>query len=158
VAITICNDEERKELKKLSRKMNFQATTFSLHKKNINKYTEAIQTLEDPLEVISQELQTDKETLQALMEAKRAENMIKYKEDIASRPKNSWFQSQKEKEKIKKGSKGELGKQNDKFESTDMKTEKGSKKNKGAAKDRGQGDKRRENKFLHKREALAAKK
>jgi len=42
VALTICNDEERKEVKKLSRKLNFGVTTFSLNKKHVQKYVELI--------------------------------------------------------------------------------------------------------------------
>ena len=49
VAITICNDEERKDLKKLSRKLNFNATTFSLNKKHVKKYADLIANLDPAL-------------------------------------------------------------------------------------------------------------
>ena len=35
------------------------------------------------------------------MEARRAENMIKYKEEIRNRPKNMWLKTEKEKKVVK---------------------------------------------------------
>ena len=39
----------------------------------------------------------DKELQQGLMEARRAENLIKYREEIQNRPKNVWLKNEKQK-------------------------------------------------------------
>lgn len=49
VAVTFCNDEERKEIKKLSRKLNFGVSTFSIPKKNLLKYEQLIGDLTEPV-------------------------------------------------------------------------------------------------------------
>lgn len=108
VALTICNDEERKEVKKLSRKLNFGVTTFSLNKKHVQKYVELIQNVEQAAQEIEEEMAEDKEALKAHIEAQKAENMIKFKKDIEARPKKEWFQSKKQKTELKVNSKGDL--------------------------------------------------
>lgn len=44
VAITLCNEEERKDLKKLSRKMNQNLNTFSIQNKFVEPIYEVIKT------------------------------------------------------------------------------------------------------------------
>lgn len=51
----------------------------------------------------------------ALREAQRAENMIKYKDEIKSRPKSEWIHNKEQKQEIKKQSKKELSSIKDKF-------------------------------------------
>jgi len=91
VAITICNDEERKELKKLSRKLNFHVSTFTVQKKISDVYAEKIEQLEEAVKEVLADERTDKELERADREARRAENLIKYKEEIQNRPKKQWF-------------------------------------------------------------------
>jgi uncharacterized membrane protein len=50
----------------------------------------------------------DKELQKAMMEARRAENMIKYREEIENRPKRVWLKNEKQKKDIKYKSKEEL--------------------------------------------------
>lgn len=95
VALTICNDEERKEVKKLSRKLNFGVTTFSLNKKHLNKYVDLIQSVEEAAQQIQEQVLEDKEAFKAHVEAVKAENLIRFKKEIQSRPKQEWFQSKK---------------------------------------------------------------
>lgn len=44
----------------------------------------------------------------AFREAKRADNMIKYKDEIKSRPKSEWIHNKEQKQEIKKQSKKDL--------------------------------------------------
>jgi len=46
------------------------------------------------------ELTQDREVLEAYKEAQRAENLIKYKADIMSRPKAEWHSSKKQKKEL----------------------------------------------------------
>ena len=53
---------------------------------------------------------------EAYKEADRAENMIKYRAEIQSKPKTNWIMSKKKKHEVKKGSKEDLKKISKKFE------------------------------------------
>lgn len=50
----------------------------------------------------------DKEIERAYKEASRAENIVKYRDEIMSRPKNEWHKSLKEKKDLRKESKRDL--------------------------------------------------
>ena len=59
----------------------------------------------------------DKEVTKGIMEAQRAENLIKHREEIMNRPKKQWTKSDKQKKDIKEKSKKELGDIKQKFDS-----------------------------------------
>jgi len=106
VAITLCNDEERKEIKKLLRKLNQNMNTFTLaHKSVLFEHDRLCNKLDTILHEVDVEQKQDKEIEDAYKEAERAENMIKYKAEIESRPKTNWIMSKKKKHEVKKGSK-----------------------------------------------------
>ena len=50
----------------------------------------------------------DREIERAYKEAARAENMVKYRDEIMSRPKNEWHKTFKEKKDLRKESKRDL--------------------------------------------------
>lgn len=102
VAVTLCNDIERTEIKKLTRKLGHQINPYTLNQKQIQKAFEVILGQLDGLvkDLLIEEA-GDKELQQAVMEARRAENMIKYKDEIENRPKNVWLKSEKQKKDIK---------------------------------------------------------
>ena len=118
VAITICNDEERKEIKKVTRKLNQSLQTYTLQNKQVQK---VLDTLVSSLDQIVKEVQVeeanDREMTKALMDTKRAENMIKYKEEIMNRPKKQWLKNDQQKKDIKEKSKSELNEIREKFDS-----------------------------------------
>lgn len=71
----------------------------------------------DPLlREIQLEQMQDREIEWAYKEASRAENMIKYKDDIMSRPKNEWHKSYQEKKDLRKESKKDLKNTGNKFD------------------------------------------
>ena len=65
-------------------------------------------TLDPLLREIQLEQMQDKEIELAYKEAARAENLIKYKDEIMSRPKSEWHQSFKRKKDLRKESKKDL--------------------------------------------------
>lgn len=98
VAVTLCNDEERKDIKKLSRKLNQNLHVYVMQNKLVKEMHEFILNTIDPiLHKIEVELTQDRELENAYKEAQRAENFIKYKADILSRPKATWHNTRKEK-------------------------------------------------------------
>jgi len=54
---------------------------------------------------------------EAMKELERSENMIKYRDEIRSRPKKEWFMGKEKRDDIAKESKGDLQTIKDKFES-----------------------------------------
>ena len=83
VAVTLCNDEERKDIKKLIRKLNQNLTPYMVSPKLVKMMHDLITTKLDPIirEIELEQIQ-DKELEQAYREAQRAENMVKYKDEI----------------------------------------------------------------------------
>jgi ATP-dependent RNA helicase DDX27 len=109
VAVTMCNDEERKDLKKLSRKLNQNLHVYVMQNKIVKEMHEFLQNTIDPiLHTIEVELQQDRELENAYKEAQRAENMIKYKADIMSRPRAEWHNSRKDKLTLQRESRKDL--------------------------------------------------
>jgi len=94
----MCNDEERKDLKKLSRKLNQNLHVYVMQSKIVKEMHDfLLHTIDPLLHTIEVELQQDRELENAYKEAQRAENMIKYKAEIMARPKAEWHNSRKDK-------------------------------------------------------------
>ena len=71
----------------------------------------------DPvLHEIEIELQQDRELLNAYKEAQRAENLIKHREEIRSRPRAEWHSNKKDKLQLKRDSFKDLQNIKQKFE------------------------------------------
>lgn len=87
VAITLCNEQERKDLKKLSRKVNQNVNTFSIQNKFVDDYFDTLkQNFNLVISQVQNEINTENEEKETLRELQRSENMIKFKKDIESRP------------------------------------------------------------------------
>lgn len=89
--------------------MNQNLNTFSIQ----NKFVEPIfakikKDLNQVVTDIQIELENEREMKEAERELKRTENLIKYKDEIKSRPQKEWFQSNKRKETVKKEAKENL--------------------------------------------------
>ncbi|KAI8851033.1 P-loop containing nucleoside triphosphate hydrolase protein [Chytridium lagenaria] len=63
----------------------------------IAKFHEAIKSLESSIKDILEEEKAEKEFQNAEMQVTRAENLIKYEDEIKSRPARTWFQTPQEK-------------------------------------------------------------
>lgn len=100
-AVTLCNDEERKDIKKLLRKLNQKLLPYMVPPKLVKLTHEFIcKTLDPLMREIQLEEQQDKEIERAYKEAQRAENLVKYKSEIMSRPKTEWHKTYKEKKDL----------------------------------------------------------
>lgn len=109
VAVTLCNEEERKDIKKLLRKLNQNVSAYVLSAKQVVETHEFIAKQLDPIiHEMDLEIQADKEIEAAYKEAQRAENLVKYKKDILSRPKSEWHTTKKHANELKKESKKDL--------------------------------------------------
>lgn len=109
VCVTLCNDVERTEIKKLNRKLGHGITPYTIQPKSVQRMFDLIlKQLDHPLKQIQLEEASDKEIQKAMQDARRAENMIRYREEIANRPKNVWLKTERQKKDLKDKSKQEL--------------------------------------------------
>ncbi|KAJ3210698.1 nucleolar DEAD-box protein required for synthesis of 60S ribosomal subunit [Dinochytrium kinnereticum] len=76
----------------------------------IARFQEAIKGLENSIQEIIEEEKAEKDIQQAEMQVARAENMIKYHDEIKSRPARTWFQTEKEKKAAKEPNPADIDK------------------------------------------------
>ena len=67
----------------------------------VDRVNKVLESKKDLIEEIIDEEKHEKEVLAAEMELKKGENMLRYKEEIESRPKRTWFMTEKEKKEDK---------------------------------------------------------
>ncbi|GAV47432.1 hypothetical protein ZYGR_0H02740 [Zygosaccharomyces rouxii] len=67
----------------------------------IEEINKTVESMSDTVKDILDEEKQEKEILQAEMQLKKGENLIKHKQEIESRPKRTWFQTETEKKNSK---------------------------------------------------------
>lgn len=67
----------------------------------VDRVNAILESKKDLIQEIIDEEKHEKEVLAAEMELKKGENLLKYKEEIESRPKRTWFMTEKEKKEDK---------------------------------------------------------
>lgn len=101
VSITLCNEEERKDLKKLSRKLNQAMNTFTVQNKYVDGIFDLIvNKLDEAVKAVQCEVEHAKEMKEAVRDIERSANLIKYKDEIMSRPKKEWFMGQARRKEV----------------------------------------------------------
>ena len=83
------------------------------------------------------ELENERELKEAMREMKRSENLIKYKDEISSRPKKEWFQGKHRREEAANEARQELQTIKNKFEGQLQSEKKRDKKKKSKSKSKG---------------------
>lgn len=73
-----------------------------------DEWAAKVENLESEVDEVLQEEQQEKQLNQAEMQVTRGENLIKHEDEIKSRPKRTWFESEREKRESKKRSRAEL--------------------------------------------------
>lgn len=68
---------------------------------HIEELNKTVESMSDTIKDILDEEKQEKEILQAEMQLKKGENLIKHKQEIESRPKRTWFQTEAEKKDSK---------------------------------------------------------
>ncbi|RDX68557.1 DEAD-box ATP-dependent RNA helicase 28 [Mucuna pruriens] len=77
---------------------------------SILKWSNIIEQMEDQIDEVLQEEREERVLRKAEMEATKAENMIAHREEIFSRPKRTWFVTEKEKKLAAKATKASMDK------------------------------------------------
>ena len=87
VAISICNEDERKELKKLVKKNKDILLKYTLKTKTVEEISAKIDGIKSYLNEVEKQERLEKQYFLATVEMATAENVIKHKDEIMNRPK-----------------------------------------------------------------------
>ncbi|XP_039138830.1 DEAD-box ATP-dependent RNA helicase 28 [Dioscorea cayenensis subsp. rotundata] len=104
-AVTFVTDNDRSLLKAIAKRAGTSLKSRTVAEKSVAKWSQRIEQMEDEISVILEEESVERALRKANMEATKAENMIKHKEEIFSRPKRTWFATEREKNLIAKAAK-----------------------------------------------------
>ncbi|KAF0889955.1 hypothetical protein E2562_034411 [Oryza meyeriana var. granulata] len=104
-AVTFITDDDRSLLKAIVKKAGSQLKSRIVAEKPVAECAKLIEQLEDQISTIIQEEREERILRKAEMEATKAENMIAHKDEIYSRPKRTWFATEKEKKLLAKAAK-----------------------------------------------------
>jgi len=102
IAISICSEEERKELKKIIKKNHDKLLKYGLKMKQVEDLQTKIKEIEQYLTEIEKQEKLEKQYFMANIEMAKAENIVKYKDQIMNRPKRDWKQIAKEERQKKR--------------------------------------------------------
>lgn len=108
-AVTFVTDDDRSLLKAIAKKAGSQLKSRIVAEKPVADCAKLIDQLENQISNIIQEEREEMALRKAEMEATKAENMIAHKDEIYSRPKRTWFATEKEKKLLAKAAKESLG-------------------------------------------------
>ncbi|URE26332.1 hypothetical protein MUK42_36070 [Musa troglodytarum] len=109
-AVTFVTDDDRSLLKAIAKKAGSQLKNRIVAERSVAEWSKLVEQMEDQISTVLQEEREERALRKAEMEATKAENMIMHKEEIFSRPKRTWFATEKEKKALAKAAKASLGK------------------------------------------------
>ncbi|TKY46841.1 DEAD-box ATP-dependent RNA helicase 28 [Spatholobus suberectus] len=107
-AVTFVTDNDRSLLKAIAKRAGSKLKSRIVAEQSILKWSHIIEQMEDQIAEVLQEEREERVLRKAEMEATKAENMIAHKEEIYSRPKRTWFVTEKEKKLAAKACKGTI--------------------------------------------------
>ncbi|KAG1354122.1 DEAD-box ATP-dependent RNA helicase 28 [Cocos nucifera] len=107
-AVTFVTDDDRSLLKAIAKKAGSKLKSRIVAEKSIAEWSQLIEQMEDQISAVLQEEREERALRKAEMEATKAENMIAHREEIFSRPKRTWFATEKEKKLLAKAAKESL--------------------------------------------------
>ncbi|RLN28601.1 hypothetical protein C2845_PM05G17990 [Panicum miliaceum] len=107
-AVTFVTDDDRSLLKAIAKKAGSQLKSRIVAEKPVADCAKLIEELEDQISTIFREEREEMEVRKAEMELAKVENMMAHKDDIYSRPKRTWFATEREKKLLSKAAKDSL--------------------------------------------------
>ncbi|CAL0309750.1 unnamed protein product [Lupinus luteus] len=109
-AVTFVTDNDRSLLKAIAKRAGSKLKSRIVAEQSIIKWSHMIEQMEDQVAEVLQEEREERVLRKAEMEATKAENMITHREEIYSRPKRTWFVTEKEKKLGAKAAKASVDK------------------------------------------------
>ncbi|KAK2976650.1 hypothetical protein RJ640_008186 [Escallonia rubra] len=107
-AVTFVTDNDRSLLKAIVKRAGSKLKSRIVAEPSINKWSQIIEQMEDQVALVLQEEREEMALRKAEMEATKAENMIAHRDEIYSRPKRTWFVTEKDKNLVAKAAKASL--------------------------------------------------
>ncbi|KAI1259112.1 P-loop containing nucleoside triphosphate hydrolase protein [Xylariaceae sp. FL1019] len=111
VAITLAAEPDRKVVKAAVRAGKSQGAKISsliIEAADADKWQDEIDSLSDEIEAVAREEKEERQLASAEMQIKKGENMVIHEDEIKSRPKRTWFETQNDKKKAKEAGRAEL--------------------------------------------------
>ncbi|VVA40216.1 PREDICTED: DEAD-box ATP-dependent RNA, partial [Prunus dulcis] len=110
-AVTFVTDNDRSLLKTIAKRARSKLKSRIVAEQSIIKWSQIIEQMEDQVAAILLEEREEQALRKAEMEATKAENMIAHKDEIYSRRKKTWFQTEKQKKMVVNAAKASLGRE-----------------------------------------------
>ena len=110
-AVTLAAEPDRKVVKaavKAGKAQGAKIVSRVIDPAVADKIQAEIDELDDEIEDIIREEKEERQLAQAEMQVRKGENMMDYEEEIKSRPKRTWFETQDDKKKAKEAGSSEL--------------------------------------------------
>ncbi|WVZ90197.1 hypothetical protein U9M48_036523 [Paspalum notatum var. saurae] len=111
-AVTFVTDDDRSLLKAIAKKAGSQLKSRIVAEKPVAECAKLIEQLEKQISTIIRQERLEREARKAEMEIAKVENMIAHKDDIYSRPKRTWFATEREKKLLAEAAKESLAQGN----------------------------------------------
>lgn len=108
---TLASEPDRKVVKaavKSARSQGAKVASRVLEQSVVGEIKDKLETLTDEVDAVLKEEKQEKQLTQMESEVQRGENLVKYQDEIMSRPKRTWFESEKEKRANKDRAKAEV--------------------------------------------------
>ncbi|KAM0070291.1 putative RNA helicase [Helianthus debilis subsp. tardiflorus] len=99
-AVTFVTDNDRSLLKAIAKRAGSKFKRRTVADPSITKWSRVIEQMEDQVASILREEREEMALRKAEMEADKAENMIRHRDEIFSCPKRTWFITEKEKKLV----------------------------------------------------------
>lgn len=110
-AVTFVTDNDRSLLKAIAKRAGSKLRSRIVAEQSIIKWSQMIENMENQVADVLQQEREERAIRKAEMEATKAENMIAHKDEIFSRPKRTWFVTEREKMLAAKAAKSSVEKE-----------------------------------------------
>ncbi|KAL8366946.1 hypothetical protein RB595_009139 [Gaeumannomyces hyphopodioides] len=111
VAVTLAAEPDRKVVKATVKAGKAQGAKISsriIEPADADAWQDKVDELEGEVEAVMQEEKEEKVLAQADMQVRKGENMIRHEDEIKSRPRRTWFETEKDKKAAREAGRAEL--------------------------------------------------
>lgn len=114
VALTLAAEPDRKVVKaavKAGKAQGAKIMSRVIEGADADKWQGEVDGMEDEIEEITQEEKEERHLANAEMQVRKGENMMRHEEEIKSRPRRTWFETEKDKKAAKDAGRSELNRE-----------------------------------------------
>jgi len=111
VAVTLTGEQQRKLTKEVLKRSKHNVKSRSIPDAVIDALREKIEDFQPEIENVLEQEHIEKEVRLAEMEASKAGNMVKHRDEILARPQKTWFQSERQRQQVRDAAKAQVAEQ-----------------------------------------------